>query len=771
MVFVLILWVINTFLLKKYLNVGKNIYICINNNTIQCMEFKINMLQKTNNLLGMKDHKVLLTFIMLISCFINYSQITITQPILGFSQVCASPTFNNYSLTFSFSPVSNLGSGNIFTIQLSDSSGSFNNPTTLTTTSATTSPVNVSFAFPTDINGSYKIRVKSSAPSSISSVSNEFSANYAVYNNNFTINNGVSSQAVCSSSNFVLSIDAGENSPLQFPQLTYKWFKNGNLILNETGPNLTITQSGVYYVSVDYGSCSLNAYSNNVTITYTQSQTETLTINSPGNVTNICPTTGLLLTSTIAGTGYTYIWYQNGVSIPDAGSATYNVTEAGTYYLVVYYGGCAITSNTLTFTEDSITASLDTGTETNILPGQIKTLTATTNAISPTYTWYKDGGILTGQNQNTLDINEPGVYKVIVTQTSGCPLEKEVSTIVSAPTSYDLTIKNSSGYAECENNSETLSIDLFKYNSSLGNFDVPTSIPLTYKWYKGSQIVGTNSSYTVTSNVDNGDYTLEIIFSDGQIITSNEINVKLKINETLTISSDGGYLCLTNTKVVLSSSVTNPIYTYEWFESSSSTVLGTNTTYDATQVGNYYLIISYNGCELISNNIVVENIDDDLMMTNYDSTILINEGEEITIIASGMDSYQWIIEGNIVNITAELTISKESEIELIGTYNGCEISKFFTINFNPKAFNIVVPNTITPNNDGKNDTWIITEEFSYKNDVEIVIFSSNQQIVFRTYNYQNNWPIEPIVKNNRIFYYKILKDNSTLQQGTISVIQ
>lgn len=737
-----------------------------------CIKFKINMLQKLIAPLALKDEKVFLTLIMLISYIFCYSQITINTPTLAFSEVCASPTFNSYNLSFSFSPVSNLGSGNVFTVQLSDSSGSFANPTELTTTTATTSPVNVTFPFPTSVNGTnYRIRIKSSSPSSTSPSSVYFAASYAIYNQPFTINNNVQNQGVCSTSNFILSIDNNANSPLQYSQLIYKWYRNNILISGETGPNLAITQSGNYYVRVDYGTCNLNAYSNVVTISIIQS--ETLTINSQGNSTNICPVTGLQLNSSINGSGYTYQWFKDGVQIPGAINANYNAIEAGTYYAVATLSACVITSNSLTLTEDSITASLDSGTEINIIPGQTKTLTVTTNAVNPTFKWYKNDVLISGQILNTLNVIDPGTYKVVVKQNSGCLLEKESSTLVSAPTSYDLTIKHSTDYADCENNTETLSIDTFKYNSLLGNFDFPNSVPVSYKWYKNNvEIIGANSStYTVPNNSENGNYSLKISLNDNQIITSNQVNVKLKINETLNVISDGGYLCSANTIVTLTSSVTDPIYNYNWYEANSTTVLGTDSTYQATQSGNYYLVISLNGCDLISSTVAVEDINEALLITNYDSDIYIDEGEEIIIIASGMDSYQWFINGNLINSTAELTINQETEIELIGTFNGCEISKIFTVSYTPQAFNIVIPNTITPNNDGKNDTWIITEEFAYKNDIEIVIFSSNQQVIFKTNNYQNNWPIEPIATNNKIFYYKILKNNSTLQQGTISVIR
>lgn len=738
-----------------------------------CNKFKMSMLKKLLNPLTVKNNEVFLTLLMLISFSFSFSQLTINTPTLGgFNQVCASPTFNTYSVSFSFSPVANLQAGNIFTVQLSDASGSFANPTILATSTETTSPVTVSFPFPVSVNGTnYKIRIRSSAPSSTSPSSVSFSANYAVYNQPFTINNNVQNQAVCSSSNFVLSVDSGANSPLVFSELVYKWYRNNIVIAGEILPNLTITQPGNYFAKVDYGTCNLNAYSNVVTVSITQA--ETLSISSQNNSTHVCPVDGLLLTGEIAGSGYLFQWYKNGEMLSGETNVICNATMAGEYYLIATKNACVFTSNSIILTEDSIDATLDTGTEINLLPGESKILTATTNAVNSTYKWYKDAVLISGETSNTLNITQTGVYKVIVKQNTGCALEKEASTLVSAPTSYSLIIKHDASYVECQNESETVNIDSFEYISSLGTFDVPSAIPLTYKWFKNNiEIAGaTNSTYTISNTTENGDYSLEISFIDGQNIFSNSLNVKIKINETIEVSSDGAFLCDTNASVTLTSSITDTVYNYEWFEESSATVLGTNSSYEATLSGNYYVTLSLNGCEISSNLIPVENIDASLMSTNYDEAILIDEGEEITIIASGMDSYQWFINDNLISSTEELTINQEAEVELIGTFGGCEISKIFTINYNPLAFNLVVPNTITPNNDGINDTWILTEEFAYQNDVEVVIFSSNKQVVYQTTNYQNNWPLESIIKRNSIFYYKILKNNSIVQQGTLSVIQ
>lgn len=729
------------------------------------------MLQKLIAPLALLNKRVFLTLALLISCSLATGQITINTPTLGFSQVCASTTFNTYNLSFSFSPASNLGSGNIFTVELSNATGSFASPTILTTTSSTTSPTGVTFSFPTNVNGTnYRIRVRSSSPVSTSPSSIAFSANYAVYNQPFTINNNVSNQAICSTSNFNLSIDSGPNSPLNFSELTYIWYRNNVVISGQTSSSLPISQAGNYRVEVNYGTCSLNAYSNVVSVTITQS--ETLTISSQGNATSICPSSGLLLSSMIASSGYTYQWYRNSVLIPGAINATYTATQEGNYSLKASNSVCVIDSNILTLTENTFSVSLDSGAEINLLPGQTKTLNCTTTAVNPSYTWYKNNVVIPSQTSSSLNVNETGTYKVVVRQNSTCVIEKEASTLVSAPTSYDLSIKHSASYVVCENLSETLTIDTFEAEASLGTITIPANIGVTYKWYKnGVEINGaTSTSYTVSNYVNNDVYSIQATFFGGQTVSSNLLDVKLKIDENLLLTTDG-ILCNTNPTVTITSSITNPIFNYQWFKDDQVNVLGTNTTFEANEVGNYFLTISFMGCELSSELIAVETIDEAIIVTNYEEEIFLNEGEQITITASGGDSYEWFIAGVLESSTNEILVNQETDVQLVAQINGCEIVKNFTVLLQPQVFNLVIPNTITPNNDGKNDTWIITEELAYKNEVEIIIFSSNQQIVYRTNNYQNNWPLETIAEKNKIFYYTILKNNSILYKGTISVIQ
>ena len=122
-----------------------------------------------------------------------YAQIVISAPSIGFSQACASSSFNTFNVTFSFSPESALSSTNQFSVELSDASGSFLNPTTVYTSNAgavTVSPATLSFSLPNTTAGeSFKLRIKSTAPIATSSNSIAFAAYYKIQDSPFSINN------------------------------------------------------------------------------------------------------------------------------------------------------------------------------------------------------------------------------------------------------------------------------------------------------------------------------------------------------------------------------------------------------------------------------------------------------------------------------------------------------------------------------------------------------------------------------------------------------
>nr|WP_321223364.1 gliding motility-associated C-terminal domain-containing protein [uncultured Psychroserpens sp.] len=360
------------------------------------------------------------------------AQIVIGSPNLGFSQACASNTFNSYSTTFVFSPESGLNASNQFSIELSDADGDFSTATVIFTSNpgeVTTSPATLNFSLPTTTAGeNYRIRIKSSAPAATSSGSSNFAAYYKIQDSPFSINNLVSNGAYCSGGNYLLTIDnpgTGTNdSPLNYPTLTYKWYKETGpttSVFVADGASLTVNEEGTYFVETNYGTCTSNSFSNRVTISEVISGDANAGISSSlGNP--FCPANGATTLSTISGNSYQ--WFKDGNIIADETSQMLQTTESGTYAVQVDLGDC-MAAGEIELLSELFDANLNVSDIETIEEGESLSVTVTTNAVGPVFEWYLDNNVIANVSEDNYEATQFGVYKVIVTETSGCTGSRE----------------------------------------------------------------------------------------------------------------------------------------------------------------------------------------------------------------------------------------------------------------------------------------------------------------------------------------------------------
>ncbi|QNK77581.1 gliding motility-associated C-terminal domain-containing protein [Winogradskyella sp. PAMC22761] len=357
----------------------------------------------------------------------TYAQIVIGTPNLGFTQACASDSFNTYYTTFIFSPESSLSASNQFSIEMSDADGEFLNSTIIHTTAAgaiTTSPATISFSLPETTAGeNYRIKIKSSGPVASSSRSIPFAAYYKIQDSPFTINNLVSTGAFCTGGSYLLSIDnpgdGMNDSPLQYPSLTFKWYRETSpttSVFVADGPTLTVNNEGTYFARTNYGSCTSYSFSNRVTITQATSGEASATIaSSLGNP--FCPEQGLTTLNTIGGVSYQ--WYKDGNIIPDATEQIYQTNESGTYSVQVDLGEC-LASGSIDLVSQLFDSTINVPEFNEMLAEETLTVTVTSTALNPEYEWYLNENIIPSATNATFEATEFGEYKVIITETIGC---------------------------------------------------------------------------------------------------------------------------------------------------------------------------------------------------------------------------------------------------------------------------------------------------------------------------------------------------------------
>ncbi|WP_339917443.1 gliding motility-associated C-terminal domain-containing protein [Yeosuana marina] len=361
------------------------------------------------------------------------AQVVLGTPNLGFTQACASPSFNSYNATFTFSPESSVNASNQFIIELSDASGSFIDATVIYTSTAgsvVTSPATLNFSFPETVAGEgYKIRIKSTSPASTSSSSVAFPAYFKVQDSPFSINNLVATAVYCTGGNYLLTIDnpgTGTNdSPLNYPSLTYNWYKeltSTTSVFVDSGSTLSVSEPGTYFVETNYGSCTSNSYSNRVTVSEASGGTAATVDSSLGNP--FCPSGGATTLSSSV-TGNSYQWYKDGQAITGETNQTYDASEAGTYAVDINFGSCTENAS-IDLQVEQFTSSLDVLDVNVIESDETLVATVTTDADTPQYDWYFNDTLISGAITSSYEVTQGGIYKVVITQTVGCNISSEL---------------------------------------------------------------------------------------------------------------------------------------------------------------------------------------------------------------------------------------------------------------------------------------------------------------------------------------------------------
>ncbi|KIB00047.1 hypothetical protein OA93_04395, partial [Flavobacterium sp. KMS] len=190
-----------------------------------------------------------------------------------------------------------------------------------------------------------------------------------------------------------------------------------------------LLESNTYYASQTTNGCESERIAVKVIVT------ETPIAGTLSGNQNICITENTAFS--LSGGAVGGRWSSSNTAVATVNASTGAIAGVGTGVATIKYtvtgtGGCddAIAERVVTV------SSLPTATITGTLEACLTTtLTAVTNAVSPSYVWYKDNSVINGETASTLVVTSNGDYKVkIISGSTFCEETSTASTVVVADT-------------------------------------------------------------------------------------------------------------------------------------------------------------------------------------------------------------------------------------------------------------------------------------------------------------------------------------------------
>jgi hypothetical protein len=498
--------------------------------------------------------------------------------------------------------------------------------------------------------------------------------------NSITILSQPTSQSICSGTSAVFNINASGGS------ITYQWQKDGVNVAD--GGNIsgatTSTLTIINTISGDAGSytCVLNSTCGG-SLT---SSTAVLLINTSLTITSqpahasICAGNNTSLSVTASGSGISYVWKKDGVTLTDGGvysgttTSTLTITGATTAntgaYVCDLTGSCGVlSSNTATISVGANTAITSQPTSASACPGNAIFFSVSANGNSLTYQWYKnglplsDGGNISGATTSILTVSslsgsDEATYTCEISGSCGSN-QTTTGAVLTLATPPVITTQPSSKTA-CVG--QTINLDIVISNPS----------GAVYVWKKdgnvlsdGGNISGaTTATLTLTGIVlaDAGSYTCEVSLTCTGATASNAATVTIGAAGSITQQPINANICL-NQGAVFSVGYNGSGASYQWqFKSGSNPFTAISnggvfsgatsanliiSTATLTEQGTYRCVIT-EGCgnTLHTNGAALIINTPQILVQPFSQSVCIGQPTFLSVTVSGQNlTYQWFKDG------------------------------------------------------------------------------------------------------------------------------
>jgi gliding motility-associated-like protein len=417
-------------------------------------------------------------------------------------------------------------------------------------------------------------------------------------------------------------------------------------------------------------------------------------------------------------------------AVPSFGTAPYNYSvnggqtfqqnplftglTAGNYNCVVTDAGQGISSFVVTVAASNNLSA--TSAQTNVLCNGANTgsITVTpSNGVAP-YQYALNGGSF--QNSNTFANLAAGNYTIQVKDNGNCTTNLQV-TIAQPP---PLTLSATTANATCSVNPDG------QINATAGGGSPGYTYSINGTTFQAAnQFLVSPGTYTVTVK-DNNNCTRTTTATVGltnslTVQTRSDTTICRGVTVPLTTASTGNQFSWSPTAGLNNPNAASPLATPQ-----------TTTTYIVTaQLGS---------CS--KKDTVTINVNPSpTVAAGPGVSILVGDDANLNAVATNANGFLWTPPTGVVTPTSLVTVARPTQTTLytITVRNEFNCTATDTMRVTVIPFCIRVRNAFTPNGDGRNDLWLVTDTYDCLRNITANVFNRYGTKVYENRDYRNGW--------------------------------
>lgn len=493
---------------------------------------------------------------------------------------------------------------------------------------------------------------------------------------------------------------------------TYQWFKNTVAIPGATGVTLTLlnvqtSDSGNYTVTVTNSVSSATSTPATLTVT----STTPVVLTQPANQTvTVGGSASFSVTASGNGT-LTYQWYRNLVLIPGATASTLSLTniqlsQAGSYTVVVSNGGGSTTSNAATLTVNNPPTApvivTHPSNQSASVGGSVSLSVVATGSAPLSYQWYRDGVVIPGATSSTLLLtnltpSDAGGYTVLVTNpVNSVSSNTATLTVLAVPVAPSIS-------------SAPVSRTVLAGTAVTFSVIASGSPPLTFVWRRNDVVIpGANSATLNLPSVqvgDAGSYTVTVSNAVGSV-TSPPAVLTVTVPATapsITVPpASQTVLSGTGVTFTVTATGTTPL-SYQWLKNGQPLAGATNpslviSAVQPSDAGNYSVTVSNAGGSVTSGaavlTVTLPPTVPVIVTPPSSQSVTVGSSATFSVTANGTAplSYQWRQGGaNITNATQSTFVIGSVQLTDGGNYSVVVSNSLGSVTSTPATLTVLIP--------------------------------------------------------------------------------